>query len=54
MFSENQRLLKEPMARTNRGLKGEREYLLKRRRSARTEQAASFEYDNVRSVSLSS
>ena len=54
MFSENQRLLKGPMARANRGLEGERGYLLKRRRSARTGQAASFEYDNVRSVPLPS
>ena len=52
MFLENQRLLKRPMARANRGLEGERGYLLKRRRIARTGQVASFEYDSVRSIPL--
>ena len=52
MFSENQRLLKGPMTRANRGLEGECEYLLKRRCIAWIEQAASFEYDNVRFIPL--
>src|SRR5437667_9565593 len=52
MFSENQRLLNGPMTRANRGLEGECGYLLKRRRNARTGQAASSEYDSVRSIPL--
>ena len=52
MFSENHCLLKGPMTRANKGLVGERGYLLKRRRKACTGQAASFENDNVRSIPL--
>ena len=53
IFSENQRLLKGPRVRANKGLVGGRGYLSKRRRTrAWTGQAASFEYDSVRSVPL--
>lgn len=52
MLSESQRLLKGPITRVNRGLEGGRGYLLKGRRSAWTGQAASYEYERVRSVPL--